>query len=263
MEERSATERRETGAAQALLERHGAVALLRLNRPEKHNAVNEQMSVEARELLDAAEAEDEVRVIVLTGAGSRAFCAGQDMAEATGRVERSTEARGGGAGGLAQRLGECEKPVIAAINGLCYGGGMSVALNCDLRFAAETATFRLPGTQYGLVVSATLLASAIGPAAAKDLLFSARVVDAQEALRIGLAQRLVPAEDLEQVTLAYAQEIAANSPLAIRHTKRVVNAATVLEVALEEERTANRLLRGGPDHTTRFSAAADRVLGRQ
>ena len=247
---------------QALLERHGSVVLLRLNRPEKHNAVNEQMSAEARDFLDAVEADDEVRVIVLTGAGERAFCAGQDMAEASGRVERPAHPRGGGAGGLAQRLGECEKPVIAAINGLCYGGGMSVALNCDIRFAAESASFRLPGTQYGLVVAATLLASAVGPAVAKDLLFSARIFDAEEALRIGLVNCLVPAVDLERVTLEYAEGIAANSPLAVLHSKRVVNRATVLELALEEERSANRLLRGGDDHVSRFSAAADRVLRR-
>ena len=260
--DRNAPRDERAGTPQALLERHASVALVRLNRPEKHNAVNEQMSVEARRILDAVEDDEEVRVVILTGAGQRAFCAGQDMAEASGRVERPATVRGGGAGGLAQRLGECAKPVLAAINGFCYGGGMSVALNCDIRFAAESASFRLPGTQYGLVVAATLLASAVGPAVAKDLLFSARAFDAEEALRIGLVQRLIPDADLERVTLEYAQSIAANSPLAVGHTKRVVNRATVLEIALEEERSANRLLRGGDDHTARFSAAADRVLHR-
>ena len=250
-----------TEEPQAVLERHGSVALLRLNRPEKHNAVNERMSAEARRILDAVEADDGVRVIVITG-GGRAFCAGQDMAEASGRVERPPNVHGGGAGGLAQRLGECEKPVVAAINGFCYGGGMSVALNCDIRIASESASFRLPGTQYGLVVSATLLASAVGPAVAKDLLFSARVFDAKEALSIGLIQRLIPAADLERITLEYAQSIAQNSVFAVLHAKRVVNRATVLEIALEEERSANRLLRGGDDHVTRFNAAADRVLRR-
>jgi enoyl-CoA hydratase/carnithine racemase len=250
-----------TGAApMVLIERQDGVALIPLNRPDKRNAVNEQMSAEALDALDAFELDEAIRCIILTGAGNQSFCAGQDMAEASGRVARPAEVRGGGAGGLARRLGECEKPVIAAINGYCYGGGMSIALSCDIRMAADTASFRLPGTSYGLVVAATLLTSAVGPAMAKELTFTARVFDAQEALRIGLVNRLLSLADLERAAIEYAQMIAANSPLAIRHAKRVINAAAISLAGLEEEATANRALRGGDDHVSRFNAAAERIV---
>lgn len=249
-------------ASAVLLQRQGPIAILRLNRPAKHNAVNERMAAEAAAALDAIEANDEARVIIVTGAGERAFCAGQDMAEASGRTPRPEGMRGGGARGLAERLSACRKPIIAAINGLCYGGGMSIALACDLRLASEQATFRLPGTSYGLVVSAGMLAAAVGPAAAKDLLFTARVFDAPEALTMKLVNRLTPANQLYEVALAYAGMIADNSPQAIERAKRVVNLATLSRDALNAEVEADRALRGGNDHRDRFSQAADRVLKR-
>jgi len=250
------------GEAAVLVERRDGIAILRLNRPEKHNAINQQLATEAMEALDRLEAEDEVRVIVVTGAGGRAFCAGADMAEATGRGERPRQPSGGVGSGLGRRIAACEKPVIGAINGLCYGGGMSIALGCDFRIAADHATFRLPGAAYGLVVAATLLASAVGPAVAKELILTARVFDVQEALRIGLVNRVVPAAELESTVLESARLIAANSPLAVRESKRIVNLATVPQVAVEAEREADRRLRGGDDHVVRFKQAADRVLKR-
>ena len=250
------------GAATALVleERRETITLLKLNRPEKHNAVNEQMSVEVIDALDRLEADDDVRVIILTGAGQRAFCAGADMAQASGRTERPQEIRGGGAAGIARRLFACEKPVIGAINGFCYGGGLSIALCCDIRLASETATFRVPGANYGLVVSATWLAGVVGPMMAKDLLFTARPFDAAEALRIGLVNRLTPLAELESLAWEYAQMIAGNSPIAIRYAKRVVNKQAWLQVALDEEAAVDKLLRGSDDHVARFNQAADRVL---
>ena len=250
-------------AAVILVERHEAVAILRFNRPEKHNAVNEQMSAEALDALDACERDEAIRCIIVTGAGGRAFCAGQDMAEASGRIERPAAVRGGGASGLARRIGEFQKPVIAAINGVCYGGGLSIALSCDFRLASVNATFRLPGASYGLVVAATLLTSAIGPAMAKDLIFTARTFDAQEALRIGLVNQVQPVAELESATLEYGRMIAANSPQAIWHAKRVINTAAISAAALEAEAEANRALRDGEDHVARFNEATDRVVKRR
>lgn len=247
-------------AGLVLLERQGPVALLRLNRPEKHNAVTEQMSAEAVDLLDALEADDEVRATIVTGAGSRAFCAGQDMAEASGRVERPAVIRGGGASGIARRLAACTKPVIGAINGFCYGGGLSIALSCDFRLAADSAMFRMPGTTYGLVVSATLLTSVVGPGAAKDILFTARAFDAAEARDLGLVSRVVPGSELETLAWEYAHMVATNSPIAVRHAKRVVNLQALQPMAMEAEQEVNRLLRGGDDNVARFNDAASRVL---
>ncbi len=136
---------------------------------------------------------------------------------------------------------------------------MSIALSCDFRLASEKATFRLPGASYGLVVAATLLASAIGPAMAKELIFTARPFDAAEALRIGLVNRVLPEWDLERAALESARLIAGNSPLAVAHAKRVINAA-ISAAGLEQEAEANRALRGGEDHVARFGAAADRII---
>ena len=237
--------------------------ILRLNRPEKRNAVNEQMSAEALDALDNFEANAEIRCIIVTGAGEQSFCAGQDMAEASGREAKPELVRGGGASGFARRLAACEKPVIGAINGFCYGGGLSIALACDFRLAAETATFRLPGASYGLVVSATLLTTAVGAAMAKDLTFTARTFDAQEALRIGLVNRVLPSGELEPTVLEYARMIVANSPLAIGRAKSIINTAAISSAALEEEQEANKVLRGGDDNVSRFADAADRVLKRR
>ena len=141
-----------------ILERDGHVATIRLNRPDKHNAINGEMSAELIECLDALEADDEVRVIVLTGAGEKAFCAGADMAEA---IAGGTDARGtnDSAARAALRLLRVKKPTIAAVNGYAYGGGAVFAIHCDIRVCSDTAKFRFVGATYGLVVGASQAAA--------------------------------------------------------------------------------------------------------
>jgi enoyl-CoA hydratase/carnithine racemase len=237
--------------------------LIRMNRPEKRNAVNDALASAVIAAIDAAEANPDVRVIVLTGSGG-SFTAGQDMAEASGRVARPAgQPSPGGSGGLSARLGRCEKPIVAAINGYCMGGGTVTALQCDIRICSDRAIFRFPGASYGLVVAASLLPAVVGQANAKDLVFTGRTIEAAEALALGLVNRVVPHAELERVALDYARMIAANSPLAIRLAKRVINAAALDAAAIELEREANRELRGGPDHTARFGAAADRIVGKE
>ncbi|HLZ68804.1 MAG TPA: enoyl-CoA hydratase/isomerase family protein [Dehalococcoidia bacterium] len=265
--------------------------IIRLNRAEKRNAVNDALAAAAIAAIDAADADPEVRVIVFTGTGN-SFTAGQDMGEASGRAAPSPtlphgdgggrttqqltlqnpspnalgegQGRGpspGGSGGLSARLGRVEKPIVAAINGFCMGGGTVTALQCDIRICSDRATFKFPGASYGLVVTASLLPAVVGQAQAKDLVFTGRAIDAAEALAMGLVNKVVPHEQLEAVALEYARMIAASSPLAIRHAKRVINAAALDAAAIALERDANRELRGGPDHTARFGAATDRVVG--
>jgi enoyl-CoA hydratase/carnithine racemase len=137
-----------------------------------------------------------------------------------------------------------------------------IALNCDLRFCVESATFRFPGAGYGLVVAAAQLSAAIGQARAKDLIFTGRTVAADEAQQLGLVNRVVSPSELEGVAAEYVRMIAANSPQAIRHSKAVINAATIDDGAVKREIEANRLLRGGDDHNQRFSDATTRVTGR-
>lgn len=250
----------ENGTSLVLVEPLEGGVCIRLNRAEKRNAVNDALAAAAIRALDEAEADDAIRAIVLTGTGN-AFCAGQDMAEASGRVER-TAGGAGGAAGLAARLGRCEKPVIAAINGFCMGGGAVIALQCDLRFCTANATFRFPGAGYGLVVAASLLPAAIGQAQAKDLIFTGRTVSAAEALRLGLVNRVAGAtRELDALAAEYVRMIAANSPIAVRHSKTVINMAALDAAAVAREAEINRQLRGSDDHTRRFGEATTRVTG--
>ena len=243
-----------------LTERNGAIALIRLNRPEKHNAINSVMSRELIEALDAFEADDDVRVIILTGAGEKAFCAGADMGEAIGR---GTDGRGtnDSAARAAVRLARVAKPLIAAVNGYAYGGGAVFAINCDIRIASENARFRFVGASYGLSVGASQLPRLVGGPMAKELIFTARTVDAEEARRIGLVNHVVPANALEPAVLETAGAIAHNSPEAIRASKEVIDIATANKDAARREMEHNLKLRGSEEHRERFRAAAERVVG--
>lgn len=243
----------------AVVDRFDGGVIVRMNRAEKRNAVNDALAAAVIAALDAAEADQDVRVIVLTGMGN-SFTAGQDMAEATGRVQR-TSGGAGGSGGLSARLGRVQKPVVGAINGYCMGGGTVTALQCDIRICSDQASFRFPGASYGLVVAASLLPAAVGQARAKDLIFTGRTIDAGEALEMGLVNKVVSTDQLEAVTLDYARMIAANSPHAIQGAKRVINRASLDKEALQLEAEVNRELRQGADHSERFNRATDRVVG--
>lgn len=232
------------------------VALVRFNRPDKRNAFNRDLSMAVIRAMDELEEDDGVRCVVLTGAGG-AFSAGADMMEALESIE------GGGRGdGMAQavvRVGRFAKPVIAAINGPAFGGGAALAIACDIRIASPAASFRFPGAVYGLVVGGSQLPRLIGPARAKEILFTARVVDAAEAERIGLVNRVVPAERLESECVEMAALIASHSPDAVVWTKRVVDRATEVDAGIETELEANQRLRGSRDHVERFREATKRV----
>jgi enoyl-CoA hydratase/carnithine racemase len=241
-------------------ERHGAVLLLMLNRPERHHALNRALS-EALELAVArAEADPSLRALVLTGSGTRAFCAGADMLEASG-VERPVDGAGNPGRAIA-RISATPLPVIAAVNGYCYGGGARLAIACDIRLAAETATFRLPGAEYGLVVAAATLPRLVGAARAKELIFTARTFSAAEALAWGLVNAVYPPDELLPAALAMATTIAGHSAAAVRAAKRVIDAATLSDTAQRLEDEANRALRGSPEQVERFRTATRRVTGR-
>jgi enoyl-CoA hydratase/carnithine racemase len=240
-----------------LCERQGPVAVLRLNRPDKHNAINRRLSSALVAHLDALAVDDGVRAVVITGAGEKAFCAGADMAEAL-RASRG-EGRGDGTVDVIMRLVRFPKPVIAAVNGFAYGGGALLAIACDLRVAAHTARFRFPGAAYGLVIGGSQLPRIVGLSRAKDLIFTARVVDAAEALRIGLVDRLVAQPDLEEAALELAGQIAENSPEAVRASKEVIDAVLPLEPAARREMEANLTLGASEEHRRRFRDAAKRV----
>lgn len=239
-----------------LRELRDGVAFLRMNRPEKHNAFNRELALAVSGAMDELEADEAVRVVVLTGTG-KAFCAGADMTEALASFDS-----GGRGDAMAQavvRVARCAKPVIAAVNGYAFGGGAVLAIVCDLRLASERASFRFPGASYGLVAGDSQLPRLVGPAKAKELIFTARVVEAQEAERIGLVNRVVPHDELEGAAWELARQIAEQSPEAVRWSKAVIDAATTVEKGIELEMEANRALRGSPDHLARFRVATERV----
>ena len=242
-----------------LRERHGPVALLRLNRPDKHNAINRRLSSALVAHLDALAGDEGVRVVIITGAGEKAFCAGADMTEALGASKG--EGRGDGTIDVIMRLVRFPKPVIAAVNGFAYGGGALLAVTCDLRVAAHAARFRFPGATYGLVVGGSQLPRIVGLSRAKDLIFTARVVDSSEALRIGLVDRLVAQPDLEEAALELAGQIAENSPEAVRASKEVIEGVLPLEPAARREMEANLALRASEEHRRRFRDATERIAG--
>lgn len=235
------------------------IALIRLNRPEKHNAINVRMSAELIECLDALEADGGTRVLVLTGAGERAFCAGADMSEAVAASPGGRDA----AALAAVRLARVRKPVIAAVNGYAFGGGAVFAAACDIRICSGNASFRFPGASYGLVVGASQLPRIVGAPMAKELIFTARTIDAGEALRIGLANRVVPPADLERVALEVAQTIAENSPAAVLGSKEVIDLATSNLDAARREAELNLWLRQTDEHRERFRSAARKVTGEE
>lgn len=244
--------------ATVLHERREGVALLRLNRPQKHNAFNGEMSRAVVALLDEFEADDRVHAVMLTGSG-KAFSAGADMTESLGTLQS-----GGPGNGMARairRVADFSKPIIAAVNGHALGGGAFLAIVCDIRLASPQASFRFPGAVYGLVVGGSQLPRIVGAARAKELIFTARTVDAEEAERIGLVNRVVPAEELEGVAWEMAASIARNSPEAVRWSKAVIDAATEVEEAVRLEVKANLELWGSPDHRERFRAATERLAG--
>jgi enoyl-CoA hydratase/carnithine racemase len=166
---------------------------------------------------------------VLRGAGERAFASGADIKELeVVRRDRATaDAYNGRTEAACQAIERCAKPTVAMIHGYCMGGAVALAMACDLRFVAATSRFGIPAARLGIVYglhSVRRLVSLVGPAAAKDILFSARTFDAGEALAMGFVNRVLPAEELLPFTRDYLARLADNAPLSIRAAKAVVEA---------------------------------------
>lgn len=240
-------------------ERRGAAALVTLDRPEARNAYSEAMVESLVAALDEADRDPEVRCLVLTGAG-RAFSAGGDL-------KRMRDKEGMFEGGpiglkrgyeaniqrIPRRFAQLDKPVVAAINGPAIGAGLDLACMADIRLASFEARFGSTFVKVGLVPGdggAYLLARTVGLPRALDLMLSARTIDAAEAERIGLVQRVVAPDVLLEETLAYAELIAQNAPLAVQLTKRAVYRSyeANLELALEIAASYQGMAQNTQDH---------------
>ncbi|MGE0602073.1 MAG: enoyl-CoA hydratase/isomerase family protein [Dehalococcoidia bacterium] len=242
-------------------ERRGGVLCIALNRPERHHALNNALSDAISESLERAAADPEVACVILTGTGGKAFCAGGDMLEMSG-VEQSQAAKSRGAGGLFGAISRMSVPVIAAVNGYCFGGGARLAIGCDIRIASTNASFRLPGSEYGLVVAAASLPRLVGAARAKELIFTARKFGAQEAFDYGLVTSLHEPGELMDAAWAMGETIAGMSRSAVAEAKRVIDTATLSDEARHMEDDANKRLRGSPEQVDRFRNATRKVTGR-
>ena len=152
--------------------------------------------------------------------------------------------------------------MIAAINGYCYGGGARLAVGCDIRLASETATFRLPGAEYGLVVAAATMPRLVGASKAKEWIYTARKFEAEEALATGLVSSLHAPAELLPAALEMAEVIAGHSQSSVRESKRVIDLATLSAEASAAESEANSRLRGSEEQTARFRDATRIVTGR-
>jgi enoyl-CoA hydratase len=212
------------GVEKLIGRKDGAIGWMIFNNPERRNAVSLDMWQAIPDVIAAFEADPEVRVVVFTGTGDKAFVSGADISQFEAeRTDASAEARYSGASGAANAaMAGLSKPSIAMIRGYCIGGGLAVALQTDIRICETGSRFAIPAARLGLGYGfggVKMLIDIVGPAIAKEILFTARQFDAQEALRVGLVNRVAPAEELEGLVREYAAMIGANAPLTVRAAK--------------------------------------------
>ncbi|UCB43138.1 MAG: enoyl-CoA hydratase/isomerase family protein [Dehalococcoidales bacterium] len=205
-----------------ILEQQEGVGIITLNRPEQLNALNVTLTTELDRALSYFEGEDEVKAIIITGAGDKAFSAGGDIHEMTRQSEAGLKQRGSRRVDQNWHLATCQKPTIGAINGLAYGGAALLSSTFDIRIGCELTSFRFLGVAYGRVNSTWTLPLIVGWPIAKELLFTGRVVEAEEALRIGLLNKLVSSSELMKAAIDMGQAIAANNPASVQGIKEIL-----------------------------------------
>jgi len=213
-----------------LAEKDGAIGRIIFNNPARHNAVSLEMWQAVAQIMADFEADDAIRVIVLTGAGGKAFVSGADISEF--KEKRANEEAAAAYSKISEaarlKLQETLKPTIAMIRGYCIGGGLATAISCDIRIAAEGSRFGIPAAKLGLGYAydgIKKLIDLVGPAYAREIFYTARQFSAEEALGMGLINRLVPESELESYVQNYCDLIAANAPLTIRAAKQIVREA--------------------------------------
>jgi methylglutaconyl-CoA hydratase len=209
-----------------LVEERDGIVTLTLNRPDSANALSLALLSEFHEVLTDLQFRSDVRVVILTGAGTKAFCAGADLKERRGMDEDQVRKTVSQIRGVVEGVANLPMPVIAAVNGVAFGGGTELALAADLRIAAESARFGLTETSLAIIPGAggtQRLPRLIGLAKAKELIFTARRIDAATALSLGLVNDVVPDAELLPAAYRLAEEIAQNGPIAVRQAKFAID----------------------------------------
>jgi enoyl-CoA hydratase/carnithine racemase len=210
-----------------IAEKDGAIGWITFNNPARHNAVSMSMWEGLESVVQDYMADDAIRVIVLRGAGDKAFVSGADISEFEEKRSSSEGVKlyNAATDRASEGLKNAGKPTIAMINGYCIGGGVSIAMSCDLRIAAENSKFGVPAAKLGLGYAANgirKLIDVVGPSFAKEIFYTARQFTAQEALAMGLVNRVVPNGQLESYVREYAGTIAGNAPLTIGAVKTII-----------------------------------------
>lgn len=251
------------GAASRLaFERVERVAVLSVNRPERANALDLELVLEMSEAFDELEHDNVTRVVILTGTGARAFIGGADLVELLSLRDEAAKQYVRAGQEMTRQLEMLSKPVIAAINGAALGGGLEIALACDIRCAADTAVFGLPETSLGLLPGwggTQRLPRVVGVGRAVELIMTARRFSAAEALDIGVVHEVVPLPALLARCQEIAMQIAKNSPRALEHAKKAINRGWAsVDYGMEVEAEAWLELLARQDRLEGIKAALER-----
>ncbi len=218
-----------------LFTKKGQIAIALIDRPKALNALNSEVLEDLNTLVDTVLADEEIRVLVLSGSGEKAFVAGADIGEMSDLTKAEGEAFGKKGNDVFRRIETLPIPVIAAVNGYALGGGCELSMACDIRICADTAVFGQPETGLGITPGfggTQRLSRLVGPGMAKQLIYSAKNIKADEALRIGLVNAVYPQDELMPAAEKLAETIARNAPIAVRACKRAINEG--LELPMDE-----------------------------
>jgi len=243
-----------------LSRKEGSVGYMIFNNPEKHNAVSLEMWDAASRIMSDFAQDDAIRIVVITGAGGKAFVSGADISRfESERANEEAQARYNEIVARANdSLYDFPKPTIAMIRGYCIGGGLGLAVCCDLRICSDNSKFAIPAAKLGLgygYPGIKRLADLVGPSFAKEIFYTARQFDAAEAQTMGLVNRVVPADQLETYVKGYAETIGGNAPLTVNAVKFIANQT----VADEDKRDLTRCA----DLVKRCFASKDYIEGRR
>jgi len=245
------------------IERRGAVTVLLVNRPDVLNALNRETLGEIGEVAGQFVQDHEQGALIVTGVGEKSFISGADINELAVLDPRGAEDISRLGQRVLDTLADSPKPVIAAVNGFAFGGGCELALACHMRLASENAVLGLPEVSLGIIPGyggTQRLPRLVGPGRALELLLSGRRVKAEEAERIGLVNRVVPAAELDAAAMAFADRLAAGAPLAVRYTKLAVNKLVkeALNVAFDTSTALELLTFLSDDHQEALRAMREK-----
>ena len=225
-----------------LLEKKGLIAVATINRPKALNALNSEVLTDLDELVSAVKADADIRALVITGSGEKAFVAGADIGEMSTLTKEGGEAFGKHGNDVFRAIETLPIPTIAAVNGFALGGGCELSMACDIRICADTAVFGQPETGLGITpgFSGTQrLPRRVGIAKAKELIFSGKTIGAQEAKEIGLVNAVYAPEELMNGAIAMAKSFTANAPIAVKYAKACIDRGMQMDIddgiALENE----------------------------